>query len=390
MVNSKKSRKICVITGTRADYGILSCLIKEIKNDPDLDLQIIVTGSHLSSEFGLTFNEIINDGFEISKKIEIILSSDSPIGISKSMGLAMISFSEAFEDLKPDICLVLGDRYEIFSAVATAMVSRIPIAHISGGESSEGQIDEAIRHSITKMSHLHFVSNNEYYKRVVQLGENPKTVFNYGSPSLDNIYNINLLSYEDLEKAINFNLGSLNFLVTFHPVTLEEDTSSIQFKNLLNAISAFNDAKIIFTLPNSDTNGRIIIKMIEDFVVSNPLRSKAFKSLGQLRYFTVLKHFDIVIGNSSSGLSEAPSFKIPTINIGDRQKGRLKAKSVIDCPPQTEEIKKAINKALSKPFQDQLKMTDNPYGKKGASVKIKNEIKHYNLEGILKKKFHKL
>lgn len=379
-----------MITGTRADYGILSCLIKEIKNDPDLDLQIIVTGSHLSSEFGLTFNEIINDGFEISKKIEVILSSDSPIGISKSMGLAMISFSEAFEDLKPDICLVLGDRYEIFSAVATAMVSRIPIAHISGGESSEGQIDEAIRHSITKMSHLHFVSNNEYYKRVVQLGENPKTVFNYGSPSLDNIYNINLLSYEDLEKAINFNLGSLNFLVTFHPVTLEEDTSSIQFKNLLNAISAFNDAKIIFTLPNSDTNGRIIIKMIEDFVVSNPLRSKAFKSLGQLRYFSVLKHFDIVIGNSSSGLSEAPSFNIPTINIGDRQKGRLKAKSVIDCPPQTEEIKKAINKALSKPFQDQLKMTDNPYGKKGASVKIKNEIKHYNLEGILKKKFHKL
>tara|TARA_B110000459_G_C16617011_1_gene499487 strand:- start:607 stop:1767 length:1161 start_codon:yes stop_codon:yes gene_type:complete len=383
-----KKRKICVITGSRAEYGTMYYLIKEINDDPDLILQIIVTGTHLSPEFGLTYKEIIKNNFKISKKIEIIQSSDTSIGICKSMGLAMISFSEAFEELKPDICLVLGDRYEIFSAVSSAMISRIPIAHIHGGESTEGVIDEAIRHSITKMSHLHFVANNEYLKKVVQLGENPKRVFNFGTPLLDSIFNIKLLSFVKLEKALNFKLGVKNFLVTFHPVTLEENTSSIQFENLLAAISKFDDTKIIFTLPNSDTNGRVIIKMIDDFVTENPLKALSFKSLGQLKYFSALKHFNVIIGNSSSGLSEAPSFKIPTINIGDRQNGRIKAKSVIDCSPEIHNIIKGINKALSRPFQEELKKTINPYGKKGASIKIKNKIKAYDLDGILKKKFY--
>lgn len=383
-----KKRKICVITGSRAEYGTMYYLIKEINDDPDLILQIIVTGTHLSPEFGLTYKEIIKNNFKISKKIEIIQSSDTSIGICKSMGLAMISFSEAFEELKPDICLVLGDRYEIFSAASSAMISRIPIAHIHGGESTEGVIDEAIRHSITKMSHLHFVANNEYLKKVVQLGENPKRVFNFGTPLLDSIFNIKILSFAKLEKALNFKLGVKNFLVTFHPVTLEENTSSIQFENLLAAISKFDDIKIIFTLPNSDTNGRVIIKMIDDFVNENPLKAVSFSSLGQLRYFSVLKHFNVIIGNSSSGLSEAPSFKIPTINIGDRQNGRIKAKSVIDCSPEIGNIIKGINKALSRPFQEKLKTTINPYGKKGASIKIKNKIKSYNLDGILKKKFY--
>lgn len=383
-------RKICVITGTRAEFGIMYWLIKEIHDDPELELQLVVTGMHLSPEFGLTFKEIEKQNLPILKKVEVLMSSDTPVGVSKSMGLTTISFAEVFQEIKPDICLVLGDRFEIFSAVSAAMTARIPVAHLHGGEATEGLIDEAIRHSITKMSHLHFVATKEYANRVIQLGEQPDRVFNYGSPGIDNIYKLNLLSKKNFEKSIEFELGQLNFLVTFHPVTLEGETSEKQFTELLNALDKFENAKIIFTMPNSDTHGRVIIDLINKYVAENKNRSIAFQSLGQLRYLSALKYMSAVIGNSSSGLAEVPSFKIPTINIGDRQKGRLKAESVIDCQPEDKDITKSINKAVSKDFKKVLAKVVNPYGDKGASLRIKEELKNHDITGILKKKFYNL
>ena len=386
----KNKRKICVITGTRAEFGLMYWIMKEIKDDPDCILQIICTGMHLSPEFGLTHNEIIKSGFRISKNVEIILSSDTSIGISKSIGLGLISFSEALDELKPDICLILGDRYEIFAACSSAMISRVPIAHIHGGEATEGLIDEAIRHSITKMSHLHFVSNKLYKKRVIQLGEQPKNVFNFGTPGLDNIYNLNLLSKNKFEKSINLKLSKLNFLVTYHPVTLEENTSKKQFNEILKALNHFKNAKIIFTLPNSDTFGRVVIDLINNYVQNNKSNCISFKSLGQLRYLSALKYVSAVIGNSSSGIIEVPSFKIPTINIGDRQKGRLKSDSIIDCKPISDNIIKSIKKSIGKEFISKLKKVKNIYGSGGASKKIKEKLKSVSLNGIIKKNFYDL
>jgi len=382
-----KQKKICVITGTRAEYGIMYWLIKAINDDPNLELQLLVTGMHMSPEFGLTYKDIEKQNIPITKKIEVLLSSDTAVGISKSMGLSMISFAEVFQEIQPDLCVVLGDRFEIFSAVSAAMIARVPVAHLHGGESTEGVIDEAIRHSITKMSHLHFVATKEYAKRVIQLGEHPDNVFNFGSPGIDNIHKLDLLSKNDFEKSIDFELGEVNFLVTFHPVTLEKNTSKEQFLELLNAFDTLKEAKIIFTLPNSDTDGRIIIEMINNYVAKNGDRTIAFQSLGQLRYLSALKYMSAVIGNSSSGLSEVPTFKIPTINIGDRQNGRLKATSVIDCEPKTDAILESIKKAKSNDFQKKLRDVLNPYGKAGASLRIKEKIKSFNIEGILKKKF---
>ncbi len=383
-------RKICVITGTRAEYGLMYWLLKAIQEDEELELQLVVTGMHLSPEFGMTYQNIEEQGFRIDRKVEVLMSSDTSVGVSKSMGLTMISFSEVFEQLKPDICVVLGDRYEIFSAASAAMISRIPIAHLHGGETTEGAFDEALRHSITKMSHLHFVATKEYAKRVIQLGENPDNVFNLGSPGIDNIFNLDLLNKEDFEKSIDFKLGEKNFLITFHPVTLENNTSERQFQKLLDALSSFEDAKLIFTMPNSDTDGRIIIKMINDYVSKNKEKAVAFQSLGQLRYLSALQHIDAVIGNSSSGLAEAPSFKVATINIGDRQKGRLKANSVLDCLPEKKEIIDMINYSYSETFQNILKKVVNPYGEAGASEKIKDVLKKSNLENILLKHFYDL
>lgn len=382
-----KQKKICVITGTRAEYGIMYWLIKAINDDPNLELQLLVTGMHMSPEFGLTYRDIEKQNIPITKKIEVLLSSDTAVGISKSMGLTMISFAEVFQEIQPDLCVVLGDRFEIFSAVSAAMIARVPVAHLHGGESTEGLIDEAIRHSITKMSHLHFVATKEYEKRVIQLGEHPDTVFNFGSPGIDNIHKLDLLSKNDFEKSIDFELGEVNFLVTFHPVTLENNTSKEQFLELLNAFDKLKEAKIIFTLPNSDTDGRVIIEMINNYVAKNSNRTIAFQSLGQVRYLSALKYMSAVIGNSSSGLSEVPTFKIPTINIGDRQNGRLKAGSVIDCEPKTDSILESIKKAKSNDFQMKLRNVVNPYGKEGASLRIKEKIKNFNIERILKKKF---
>lgn len=379
--------KICVITGTRAEYGLLYWLIKGLKEDPKVELQLIATGMHLSPEFGLTYKEIEKDGFIITKKIEILLSSDSTIGINKSMALAQIGFAEAYEELKPDLILVLGDRFEIFSAVSAAMISRIPVAHCHGGEASEGSIDEAIRHSITKMSHLHFTATEEYRKRVIQLGEIPERVFNVGGLGIENINRLELLNKNDFEKSIGFKLGEKNILVTFHPVTLENKSAEFQFKELLKAMDDI-DFKMIFTKPNADTDGRIISKLIDDYVKANPDKACSFISLGQLRYLSALKYIDVVIGNSSSGLAEAPSFKIATINVGDRQKGRLKAESVIDCEPEHKSITRAIKKAFSAEFREKLKSIKNPYGEGNPSSEIIKIIKQYNYKDILKKSFY--
>ncbi|MFY9105138.1 UDP-N-acetylglucosamine 2-epimerase [Aliarcobacter cryaerophilus] len=382
-------KKICVVTGTRAEYGLLYWLLKEIEADKDLELQLIVTGMHLSPEFGLTYKEIEKE-FKINKKIEMLLSSDTSVGISKSMGLAQISFAESYDELKPDIVIVLGDRYEIFSATSAAMIAKIPIAHLHGGEKTEGAFDESIRHSITKMSHLHFTATEEYKNRVIQLGEHPSRVFNVGGMGIENIKRLKLLSKDEFEKSIEFKLNSKNILVTFHPVTLENSTAKEQFQQLLDAIDELEDTNIIFTKANSDTDGRVINTMIDEYGTKNSHKSIVFTSLGQLRYLSALQYVDAVVGNSSSGLAEAPSFKIGTINIGDRQKGRIKASSVIDCEPNKDSILKSFEKLYSKEFQETLKTTINPYGDGYASKKIVEILKSVDLKNILKKSFYDL
>jgi len=383
-------RKICVISGTRAEYGLLYWVMKSIEKQPELNLQLIVTGMHLSSEFGLTYKQIEQDGFVIDKKLEILVSSDTSVGISKSMGLGMITFSEAFNELKPDIVLVLGDRFEIFSAVSAAMIARIPIAHCHGGEATEGLIDESIRHSITKMSHIHFCSTNDYKKRIIQLGESPKSVQNVGALGIENINKLTLLSKKDFEDSISFKLDKeFNFLVTFHPVTLENSTASEQVSQVLEALDTMNNCKIIFTKSNSDTDGRIINNIIEQYVLKNPEKSVCFSSLGQLRYLSALQYVDCVIGNSSSGLIEVPSFKKATVNIGDRQRGRIMGESVIQCLPKKNEIIKAIKKAISINFKNGVLLNStNPYGEGNSSELIVNTLKNIELTNILKKRFH--
>ena len=379
-------RKICIVTGSRAEYGLLYWLIKEVKTDPDLELQLIATGMHLSSKFGLTY-KVIEKDFNIDKKIDMHLSSDTSIGISKSMSVAQRSFSKAYNKLKPDIVVVLGDRFEIFSAVSSAMISRIPIAHIHGGEATEGLIDEAIRHCITKMSHLHFTATEEYSKRVMQLGEDSKRVFNVGGAGIENIKRLKLLTKEEFEKSINFKLNIKNILVTFHPVTLERKTSKKHFQEILNSLDELKDTNIIFTKANSDADGKIINQMIDNYTNKNSHKSVGVTSLGQLNYLSALKHTDVIVGNSSSGISEAPSFKIATINIGDRQNGRIKAESVVDSLSNKKDIKRAIKKVYSDEFKNLLKNVKNPYGDGCSSKKIIKVLKTIKLKDILKKFF---
>ena len=382
-------RKVCIVTGSRADYGLLFWLIKQVDIDQDLELQIIATGMHLSSEFGLTYKEIEKD-FNIDKKIDMNLSSDTSIGISRSMGVAQKSIAEAYSELKPDIVVVLGDRYEIFSAASAAMIARIPIAHIHGGEITEGSWDDNIRHSISKMSHLHFTAMEEYKNRVIQLGEHPERVFNVGGMGIENIKKLKLLSKNELENLIKFKFNKKNLLVTFHPATLENNTPKDQFQELLNAIDELDDTNIIFTKTNSDLNGKVINKMIDKYTSKNPKKSIGFISLGQLKYLSALQYVDAVVGNSSSGLLEAPSFKIGTINIGDRQKGRIKSSSIIDCEPKKNSISRALRELYSIKFLKTLKTSINPYGDGHACKKIIDKIKKANLKTILKKSFYDL
>ena len=379
-------KKICIVTGSRSEYGLLYWLIKKVQSDKDLSLQLIATGMHLSSEFGLTYKEIEKD-FKIDKKIDMNISLDNSVSISKSMGIAQASIAKAYNKLKPDIIVVLGDRYEIFSAASAAMIANIPIAHIHGGERSEGSLDDCIRHSISKMSHLHFTATEEYNNRVIQLGEHPDRVFNVGAMGIENIKKLKLLTKKELENSINFELNKKNLLVTFHPVTLENNTSQAQFKELLDAIDELEDTNFIFTKTNSDLNGRIINKMIDQYTKKNINKSISIASLGQLNYLSTLKYVDFVIGNSSSGLLEAPSFKIGTINIGDRQKGRIKAASVVDCLPDKKSIKRAIKTIYSNKFQNLLKNVKNPYDNGLSSHRIIKILKNVKLDNILKKTF---
>lgn len=386
---STTPRKICVVTGTRAEYGLLRWVMQGIKDSELLELQLIVTGMHLSPEFGLTVQDIEADGFRIDRKVEMLLSSDTPVGVTKSMGVAMIGFADALNQLQPDLLLVLGDRYEIFAVAASAMIARIPIAHLHGGESTEGLIDESIRHSITKMAHFHFVAAEEYRKRVIQLGEQPENVYHVGGLGIDNILRLKLLTRSQLEEALDFKLSKRNLLITFHPVTLEQSTSTDQMKELLTALGQLDDVGLIFTMPNADTDGRILFQQINSFCESH-LMARAYTSLGQLRYLSCIKHVDGVIGNSSSGLLEVPTFRKGTVNIGDRQRGRLCAASVINCPDDHASITESIHRLFSPSFLALLQEVKNPYGDGGASEAIVNHLEQRSFENLLKKQFFDL
>jgi GDP/UDP-N,N'-diacetylbacillosamine 2-epimerase (hydrolysing) len=382
-------RKICVVTGTRAEYGLLYWIIKGIHEDAALQLQLIVTGMHLSPEFGLTVKDIKNDTFPISERIEMLLSSDTETAIATSMGLGMIGFAKAYERLRPDVLVVLGDRFEILSSVASAVPFRIPIAHIHGGESTEGSMDESFRHAITKMSHIHFPSTQEYRNRIVQMGENPAHVFCFGAPGLDNIKRLKLLDKQELSNALNLPVDKEWGIVTYHPATLEKESSELHIKEILHALEGFHNIHWVFTLPNADTESRTIIKNIEYYIQKNPKSTSLFSSLGQLKYLSLLKHAAVMIGNSSSGIIEAPSFKLPVVNIGERQKGRIRAKNIISVPVcEKKPMINAIKKAGSGKFRDSLQGLRNPYGNGNASEKIIGVLKTIPLSNILQKKFH--
>jgi GDP/UDP-N,N'-diacetylbacillosamine 2-epimerase (hydrolysing) len=376
------------VTGSRADYGLLRWTMEGIR-DAGLNLQVVATGMHLSPTFGLTYRDIEAEGFRIDFKVDIALDSDTPVGIAKSMGLGLIGFAEALQELKPDLLVVLGDRFEIFAACAAATVARIPIAHLHGGETTEGAFDESMRHSITKMSHLHFVAAEEYRARVIQLGEQPDRVFLVGGLGVDSLKRTHLLERDELEASLGFRLGEKSLLVTFHPSTLENATAVSQMAELLAALQALRGTTLIFTMTNADTSGRVLMAMVEDFVGAHP-NSRSFTSLGQSRYLSCMKQVDGVIGNSSSGLIEAPALRKGTVNIGDRQRGRLKASSVIDCAPERDAITAAITKLYSSDFQKALPAVRNPYGEGGASEKIVQIIRSHPLDSLLKKSFYDL
>ena len=381
-------KTICVFTATRAEYGLLKTIIKALIKDGSFNIKTVVTAAHLSPEFGMTCQEIEDDGIKIDRKIETLLSSDSPSAVSKCMGLTMIGFADYFAETKPDAFMVLGDRYEALAAVCAAFNARIPIIHLYGGDTTEGAADEAYRHSITKMAYLHFTSTEEYRKRVIQLGESPERVFAVGEIGIENAINTKLLSLKELSKSLGIELSNNYALGTFHPVTLENNTSEKQIKTILKALSMQNDMQFIFTKANADSDGHKINKILEDYCLKHQ-NFHFFSSLGMLRYLSAIKHAKFVIGNSSSGLIEAPSFKIPTINIGDRQKGRLMADSVICCEPTQASIEKAVEKALSPEFRKIAAKAINPYGDGKTSMKIVKIIKEFLSKPIdLKKRFY--
>jgi UDP-N-acetylglucosamine 2-epimerase (non-hydrolysing)/GDP/UDP-N,N'-diacetylbacillosamine 2-epimerase (hydrolysing) len=383
-------RKICVVTGTRSEYGLLYWALKEIEADPELTLQLVVTGMHLSPEFGSTYRMILQDGFSIDAKVEMLLSSDSAVGISKSMGLGIMGYAEALDRLQPDLVLILGDRFEILAVAQAALVAGIPIAHISGGESTEGAIDEAIRHAVTKMSSFHFVAAESYRRRVIQLGEHPDRVFNVGDPGIENIRRITLRSREELEEIVGLDLRGGFFLVTYHPVTLAPGTARSALVALFNALDRFPDQKIIITKANSDSDGRTINLMIDQYAAHQPGRVYATTSLGQINYLSAMRHCGCVVGNSSSGIVEAPYLNKPTVNVGMRQNGRLKAVSVIDCEETTEAILSALTLARSTEFAGRITGEISLYGGGNTSAAIVATLKAAKLEGAVIKSFYDL
>lgn len=364
-------RRICVVTGSRAEYGLLYWVMKEIQADADLVLQVVVTGMHLAPEFGSTYRVIEEDGFAIDARVEMLLASDTPVGIAKSIGLGVIGFADVFERLRPDIVVVLGDRFEILAAVQAALVARLPVAHIAGGDTTEAAFDEAIRHSITKMSHLHFVTNEDAARRVRQLGEAPENIHLVGSPGLDHIQRLSLLDRAELSRQLGHEFRPRNLLVTYHPETLGDQPAVQQFRELLIALDRLgDDVGLFLTRPNADTGGKSLLPLIDAFVASHR-NARAFTSLGQLRYLSLMAQVDAVVGNSSSGLYEAPSFKKPTVNIGDRQRGRLQAGSVLNCPPLADMIEQTIRAAFTLDCQTVV----NPYGDGQSSPRIVGVLK---------------
>ncbi|MDI4650366.1 UDP-N-acetylglucosamine 2-epimerase [Cohnella hashimotonis] len=381
-------RKLCVVTGTRADYGLLSGLMSEILADQELELQIIATGTHLSPEYGMTASEIERDGFQIDVKVEMLLSADTSSAVAKSVGLAVIGFADAYERLKPDLIVVLGDRFEILAAAQAAMLFRIPVAHISGGEITQGAVDDMIRHAVTKMSHLHFVAAETYRRRVLQLGEQGEFVFNVGEPALDNIRRLTLMARDQLEADIGYRFHDPQFLVTYHPVTLGRMSSAEAMRSLLEALDRFPQAGILFTMPNADMDSRVIIQMIREYEAARPTKVKAVSSLGLLRYLSAMRLANVVIGNSSSGITEAPALRKATVNIGDRQAGRLHASSIINCGEHADEIAQAIENAISASFQQSLPYTVSLYGEGDAALRMKELLKHADLDALRTKKFN--
>ncbi len=383
-------RKVAVVTGARSDYGLLYWIIKDIHDDPKLQLQLIVTGMHLSPEFGLTVNAIKNDGFPIAEKVDMLLSSNTVESISVSMGIGMIGFAKAFQRLRPDIIVVLGDRFEIFSAVAAAVPFNVPIAHIHGGEGTEGTMDELYRHAITKMSHLHFTAAAEYKKRVIQMGEKPENVYCFGAPGLDNIIRLPLLTKNDLIKELALPANMPIGIMTYHPSTHEKVSVKTQMKEILGALERFPEIFWVLTYPNADTGGKEIVEAMKKYQKRNVNKAKIFVSLGQIKYLSVLKYADIMVGNSSSGIIEAPAFELPVVNIGDRQRGRIKAKNVINISEcKKERIVSAIKKGLSLRFRDSLKGMKNPYGDEPTSNRIVQMLKTLQINNeLLKKHFY--
>lgn len=381
-------RKISVITTSRAEYGLLYWLMKGIAEDPELQLQLIVTGTHLSAEFGSTIDRIREDGFHVDRSFDLRMHNDAPVGISHSLSIAIEGFATAFTTLKPDMIVLLGDRFEILGAAITALIANIPLAHLHGGELTMGAIDDSIRHSVSKMSALHFVATEEYRKRVIQLGENPSRVITVGGMGMDYIKNCKLLNKKELEAELGLKFMKRNYLVTFHPETLEPAETENHFAELLKALEQEKDALHIFTFPNADTGSKAIMAKLEKYVANHQINSLLFKSLGQLRYLSLMKQVDAVVGNSSSGIIEAPSFRIPTINIGNRQEGRIRAGSVIDCKPDYDSIVKALGKIKSSSFLENIKQVKNPYGNGGAASKVIKHLKSWDLEDLRRKKFY--
>ncbi len=384
------SRKIAVVTGTRADYGLLYPLLKELQAAKDFDLQLVVCGMHWVRDFGKTYQTIEADGFPIVSKIDMLLGNDSANAIGKSVGLATINFSDEFARLNPDLIIVLGDRFEILAAAQAAYIARIPLAHIHGGEVSFGALDEGFRHVISKLSHLHFVAAESYRHRVIQMGESPDRVFNVGAIGLDNIQPAKLLNKTQWQKSVGFTLSRLNFIVTYHPVTVDPEGTRKHVVNLLQALDHFPEAHILFTKSNADETGRMIGEMLLDYVSNKLHRCKVVANLGTTLYLSSLQHFDMVIGNSSSGLIETPYFKKPTINVGLRQEGRLKASSVIDCHDTEYDIVQAMNKALSPDFQTSLQNIQSHYGKGDVAKKIMTTLRRHNFKNLFRKRFHDL
>jgi UDP-N-acetylglucosamine 2-epimerase (non-hydrolysing)/GDP/UDP-N,N'-diacetylbacillosamine 2-epimerase (hydrolysing) len=381
-------RKICVITGTRAEYGLLYWLMKEIESDPDLALQLVVTGTHLSAAFGKTVTFIEEDGFNVDARIDLEIGDDSPTSIVRSLGLAVIGMGQAFEKLSPDIVVVLGDRYEILAAAEAAMIARIPIAHIHGGEVTEGAMDDAMRHAITKMAHLHFVAAEDYRTRVIQLGEMPERVITVGAPGLDSIENMKLMNRSHLDENLGLPFDCAFFLVTYHPETLSSRDAGDDAQEMLAALDQFPDIRVLLTGVNADPGHSVIAQLVTSYAAKHKERVLLHQSLGQLRYLSAMKFAAAVIGNSSSGIIEAPAMGVPTVNIGRRQHGRLRSPSVIDCDGQSDDIATAIRRAMDPGFRKRLKDMSVPYGYGGASKKIKRYLKSIDLVALTHKRFH--